>query len=1225
MKFEDIAVIGIGLRLPGVNDLKGYEKKLIEKKSVVTDIPDERIILAGADPNGKYYKYGYLTDIDKFDYEFFNINKIEADATDPQQKLALEVAEETFEDAGYTHEMLKNTRTAVIIGVGDSEFDNLNSTDEAVSFIGNINTFAAGRISYFFDLKGPSFSVDSTCSSSLLAVNNAINSLILDEADMALAGGVMINVIPLSKTRDDFLGISSPDGMTRVFDENSNGTGGGEGAGMVLLKRLSDAERDHDRIYAVIKASYVNNDGNEGSNIAAPSYVAQSEVIDGSIRRAEIDPADIGYYEAHGTATRIGDPIEIKGITEAFKKYTDKKSYCAISASKSNIGHTGMAAGILGLIKIVSAVYNGVKYPICNYEKPNPLIDFSSTPVYPCAEFEEWKNDNRLAIMNSFGFSGTNVNVIIENYKKESNINEKTIKSFPFVISGIDTDAFERNRKALIEFLSDNDTSLEKTSYTLSVRRNVFDCSFAFTASSKDEIIEKLSSIDKTEISKHRNKNVIICVSGNTITENGICSESELKEAIESVSNLKNSCRSIKLMLGNSCGNLVTSVVSGKIAFDAALSQVSKYPDPCKVDKEKLAARLTELIQNDDCIFAEFGNNGIIGNLVKELGGILIELKNDNDTENFVKLFNAGSDVDFSGLYNESSSIISLPVYKFEKRKSWPNVKPYSSTEINEEKKVYDYDSEEEMLEDIWRELIPETDFTYDDDFFDAGGDSLMIMKMINRIKECCGVTLGFDDLDQYGSINELAELIRNRKEEISDSGNTENIDVKLDDNTPSRVSYEQSAMLTIYERDKFNNSYAMNSFLELKGKVDLDHIRIAFEEIVRNNRILHSVYLKKEGEFYQQSVSPERFVFRILREKTYDDIFKRLDRISAEPFELYDELPISCSVAECDDGRYFMLFKMHHIAGDIYSFGIIMQHFFEYYDQLSKYGKIVSPIKEIHTYAEYAEEQHRNLAENKADMEFWADYLKDAPDLIELPLINERNEASGKAGYASLELDPELSKKTLEYISENKYSLYLFTLTLFNILLHRYTMKKDFCVAITSLNRTSGDTEKIIGFFANTLVLRTVIGSEDAFKDVLENTKRNLHDILAHQEVPFEYLVSKLNPERDKYGDVFFRHMFTPPYGDENMSDKDLSIEILNRRESEAKFDIMMFTSKNNDNNIVLSVEYRSDLYDENYIKMFLDNYSNMLRELISNDTVSIDSVGFESEDEEEYLDYDF
>lgn len=1225
MKLEDIAVIGMGVRIPGANDVKGYEKMLMEKKNVVTDIPEERIALAGADPEGAYYKYGYLRDIDKFDHSFFNINKNEADSTDPEQKLSLELAEETFEDAGYSHAMLKNTRTAVILGVGDSRFEEVQSSDAAVSFIGNLNSFAAGRISYFYGLKGPSFTVDSTCSSSLLAVHNAISSLQLDEADMALAGGVTINVKPLSKKVDDFLGISSPDGMTRVFDENSNGTGGGEGAGMVLLKRLPDALRDNDRIYAVIHSSYANNDGNEGSNIAAPSYEAQSEAISASIKRSGIDPADIGYYEAHGTATRIGDPIEIKGITEAFRQFTDKRNYCAISASKSNLGHTGMAAGILGFIKLVSAVYNGVKYPICNFEKPNVLIDFASSPVYPCEKTEKWEDDRRIAAMNSFGFSGTNVNVIIENLRndKESVPDKETV--YPFIVSGIDEKAFERNKKALIGYLSGTPALLRDISYTLSVRRTVFGAAAAVTAASCGELKEKLEALKLSREAAGSGKNVIICVSGNTVTDNGICSESELRYCIEAVEWLRKSCCNVKAIFGSSCGNLVTSVVSGKISAEDAASKLSKYPDPFKVDKDKVTARLKDIINGGDCVFAEFGSHGVLGDIAEELGGTVIRLNYAEKAEAYEALFNAGADVELSGFY-DGASVISLPAYRFEDIRSWPAVRPFSGDSREEIHEVRNYASEEEMLEELWHELLPESDFTYDDDFFMVGGESLMIMKMINRIKETYGVTLGFDDMDQYGSINELAELIRSRRAEVPEVTDPadETVSVNNDD-TPSRVSYEQSAMLTIYERDKFNSAYAMNSFLELKGNVDLDNVRLAFEEIIRNNRILHSVYVKKSGEFFQQSVSPDRFVFRILREKNYDEIFRRLDRISAEPFELYDDLPISCAAAECDDGRYFMLLKMHHIAGDIYSFGIIMHQFFEYYRQLSENGKIISPIAETCTYADYAEEQRRKLENNSDDMTFWREYLSGAPELIELPTIGERSGASGKAGYASLEIDEELSRMTLDYISGHKYSLYLFTLTLFNILLHRYTMKKDFCVGITSLNRTSGAAEGMIGFFANTLVLRTRIGSEDSFHDVLENTRRDLHDILGHQEVPFEYLVSQLEPERDKYGNVYFRHMFTPPYEGGNMSDNGLTIDVLERHESEAKFDMMMFTSKNEKGNIVLSVEYRSDLYDENYIDMFLGNYKDMLRILINSDDISIDSAEFESKDEEEDLDYDF
>lgn len=282
-----------------------------------------------------------------------------------------------------------------------------------MSVQGNLSPIIASRISYLLDLRGPSMVVNTLCSSSLVALHLGCQSLKKNgECSMALIGGVQINLIPIRQVE---VGIESSSKRTRTFDHQSDGTGAGEGVIAFLLKPLEKAMKDEDNIYAVIKGSAYNQDG-ASAGLTAPNPAAQEDVIIKAWQEAGLDPETISYIEAHGTGTRLGDPIEIDGIKRAFRRYTDKRQFCAIGSVKSNIGHLDASAGLAGLLKAVLALQKGKIPPTINFERPNKMIAFHKSPVYVNTKLREWETDGfpRRCGVSSFGFSGTNCHVILE-------------------------------------------------------------------------------------------------------------------------------------------------------------------------------------------------------------------------------------------------------------------------------------------------------------------------------------------------------------------------------------------------------------------------------------------------------------------------------------------------------------------------------------------------------------------------------------------------------------------------------------------------------------------------------------------------------------------------------------------------------------------------------------------------------------------------------------------
>ncbi|MHB8474010.1 MAG: type I polyketide synthase [Gammaproteobacteria bacterium] len=379
-----IAIIGMGCRFPGADNPDAYWNLIREGRDALTEIPAERwkadqYFDPNPDAPGKMHtrRGGFLKGVDQFDPYFFAISPREASRMDPQQRLLLEVTLEALEHAGRAGSDLAQSRTGVFVGMMGNEYAQLLSQNPAEFDVydlpGNTYSIDANRLSYVFNLCGPSMVLDTACSSSLVALHLACQGLRLGECEMALAGGVNLLLSPLTTVRYTQMGMLSPDGACKTFDESANGYVRSEGCGIVVLKRLSDAQRDGDNILAVIRGSAVNQNG-RGAGMSMPNGIAQQAVIRAALRNAGVAPAEISYVEAHGTGTPLGDPIEVLALAEVLKEGRDPDARCLIGSVKTNIGHTEAAAGIAGLIKVVLALQHEEIPPHLHLRRLNPKL-----------------------------------------------------------------------------------------------------------------------------------------------------------------------------------------------------------------------------------------------------------------------------------------------------------------------------------------------------------------------------------------------------------------------------------------------------------------------------------------------------------------------------------------------------------------------------------------------------------------------------------------------------------------------------------------------------------------------------------------------------------------------------------------------------------------------------------------------------------------------------------
>ena len=518
LQLDRVAIIGMAGRFPGARSVgEFWRNQLTGLKSIsrfrVEDLQVPHAAEFAADPNYVRAR-SVLEDPDLFDAEFFGILPREAELMDPQQRLFLECCWQCFEDAGYDP---SNYPKSVGVYAGTSmptyflsqicsqpdflaRFLGGYQVSNYLEMMGNSADFLSTRVSYKLNLRGPSFTMQSGCSTSLLAVTQACQALLTYQTDMALAGGVSIT---FPQKRGSFYqegGMISPDGHCRTFDADAMGTVFGSGVAIVLLKRLEDAVRDRDQIYAVISGFAANNDGSAKVGYAAPSIDGQSRCISLAYETGGVDPASIGYIEAHGTGTPLGDPIELTALTKVFRNRTANRNFCTIGTAKTNVGHLDVAAGVTGLIHASLIVRHGIFPPTLHFNKPNLNFDLENSPFRVNTSKSEWKaNGNpRIAGVSAFGVGGTNAHVVIE---QAPDLPAPRAKKSPrlLAVSARSETALDRACENLAEFFMANpETDLSDAAWTLQAGRRAFGCRRIVVADNVDDAVAALRRRDRS-------------------------------------------------------------------------------------------------------------------------------------------------------------------------------------------------------------------------------------------------------------------------------------------------------------------------------------------------------------------------------------------------------------------------------------------------------------------------------------------------------------------------------------------------------------------------------------------------------------------------------------------------------------------------------------------------------------------------------------------------------
>lgn len=1325
---RDIAIIGMAMRCPEASNTKELIENLKNKKDSVRSFSEKRIRETSIDVNRPLRAIGFLEDIDKFDYPLFHLSKSEAAAMDPHHRLLLETVYETIENSGYSTDHFDGSKSSVYLADINPEYYKLADSFEEIMIAGNSPAFAAARIARQFNLTGNALVVDTACSSSLVAVHTACNELILGETEYAFVGGANLNFLPYCDKEAE-TSIWSSDGKSRAFSEQANGMSCGEVVACILLKRLEDAVADNDNIHAIIKATAVNNNANRSASPSAPDSISQSNVILDAWKRASINPMDLGFIEAHGSGTKLGDSLEIEGLTIAFRQYTDQTKLCPISTIKSNIGHPYGCSGVASLIKAAIAVKKGIIFPSIHVKELNRMIDFGHSPVYVETECREWKSNNnkpRIAGVTSLGASGTNCHLVIqEPPEKIMHIKSDESENI-FTISSRTYQGLEENIKKLVSFIEKDYSgeNLTDIACTLNIGRHHFGKRIAVLAQNEKELKTKLqdclTSGIKNLLCDKRNRETFFVFNDFEVTEEaiGVFSKANniFKDAVQECRNLveNENCThktfifqyalyNLLKRVGIKCENLlcegigkvVGNVILNKISLLEGLKLCEEYK---KIPILEIDARFKRLIgkkaldQNYCFIFLSseeelltslqgFKSEGYDIDLVY----LEAKLGNKELLEYIKDLYEFGYSVEWNEWHNNALyNHIELPTYAFEKHRCWIRESAWVESrvvpkEIEDQIDLNNLSVIEKKMVSCWKTVLDTPITDINQSFFDCGGDSLKATLVINEMEKITGVRLDFEDVFDYPSIKELSDYIQNcisiekkiiiifcdilNMQDINEWDNffdlgghslmankllirlNEQFGINLNfedvfnnpsarelaefikNNTKKSQLSEVDSIIKIPEAQYYTASEAqkqlwvMSQFaggsaaynspfsIEVNGKIDGKIFDKTILTLIERHESLRTVFLQKEDEVLQKILSATelKFEFEKFSNISKEEIEKIINEDMEIPFDLVRG-PLIRGKLFFIENQSIVYFNIHHIVHDGWSSKVFLNDFISIYNAFSK-GK-ENPLESLKVqYKDYAEWQKNVLKSDEIyDIEaFWKNIFKEEISHLNLSIAKPRKEKkSYKGDKVTNIISYEKMQNIKKFCKDNRITLYMFLMGAVDTLLYLYSENTDIVVGSPIAGRNQIILENQIGYYANTLALRTKLDENMKVSELFKLVKEVTLGAFDNQDYPFDRVVSIANQKREVNRNPIFDVMMvlqnTDMVIDASLELNGAKIENISDLGISSLFDLH-FEFIENPCGISAAINYDIELFEKQDILDMAENFNELIEILVSLD----------------------
>lgn len=1190
-KIKDIAIIGMAVKLPMSENIDDFWNGIRSGIDCVKEFPSSRRkdiddylkYVNGDDIDIQYDENAYLDEIDKFDYSFFGLSPREASLMDPNQRLFLEVAWKTIEDSGYGGKKLVGSRTGVYVGFSSnsaSEYKQLiNQVDRSslsISTAGNLASIIASRISYLLDLRGPSMLIDTACSSSLVAVHQACKAIRNGECDQALVGGVKINYVPITSDRNDNIGVESSFKRARTFDDDSDGTCGGEGVVAIFLKPLNEAKKDRDHIYAVIKGSAVNQDGNS-IGITAPNALAQEDVISRAWEDADIDPSTISYIEAHGTGTKLGDPIEIEGITRAFNRYTKSKQFCAIGSVKTNIGHLDSAAGLAGLIKVVCALKYKELPPILHFNRPNRNIEFENSPVYINHILSRWQRREfpRRAGVSSFGMSGTNCHVVLEEFKiQEHEEIEYEDMSNVLTISAKSRESLDELVMEYIRFLAKvDDHQLRDMCYTANTGRGHYNLRLALIIKDKKDLKHKLEEIKNDKA----NLNEIDGVFYNEIRYIGRKSNGRNKVS----SNYYDKDIDLKIR------EFLLSASKNKAALK----------DICKAYVEGLEIEWDKLYKGEDrtrvniptypfkkirCWLDIPKGESIVS---RKLG-----TKAGKSSESMTNLFD-NSNKSFETNDNEISLIGGDGIY----------------SEV------------ENQVANVWGEILGFKEIGIYDNFYDIGGDSILGFKIINKLSKKLNIKLDIPVLLGSETLKDFSEKITEKLGSRDELGGSYPPLKKVKKSEYYVASSAQKRMYILNHYDGVGTSYNISSALLIEGELDLKRLESVFQVIVKRHESLRTSFQFVDNQLKQMIDEEIEFKLDYEISESYD--IENIMNNFVKPFDLGKAPLLRMKLVKIKEQKHVLLLDIHHIIADGISIGLMVKEF----KNLYKGEELPAPRFQYKDFAAWQNELFNKKLMKKQEA-YWLNMFEGKIPILNMPMDFKRPLVRS---YEGDNIVFETSKKLTESINrlanERGTTMFMWLFAAYNVLLFKYTGQKDIIVGTPVSGRSHIDTEEIVGMFVNTVAMRNYPRGEKTFGEFLHEVKINALKAYENQDYQFEKLIEILNIEKDSSRNPLFDTMMVyQNIGESSLEIEGISLEHIELNDKVSQFDMTLRVIER-DGKLTFNLGYGTKLFKKGTMERFAKHYLNLLHEITENPEANLFDIEILADNERKQILYDF
>lgn len=1292
---EPIAIVGVGCRFPGgASTPDAFWRVLRDGVDTIGEVPADRWrhdAFYDPDPDapGKTYVRhgGFLDDLRGFDADFFGIAPREAIRLDPQQRLLLETAWDTLEHAGLPPDRLRDRATGVYIGAMSTDYAHRQTHRLAPAAIdpymlsGNDLSFAAGRLAYVLGLHGPAMVVSTACSSSLVAVHLAAQALRAGECDAAIAGGVSVVLDPTVTIMLSKLRALARDGRCKTFDADADGYGRGEGCGLVMLERLSDAVALNHRVLAVIRGSAVNHDG-AGAGLTVPNGRAQEDVVRRALAAADVTPEAIGYVEAHGTGTSLGDPIELQALARVVG--ARHHAPLRVGSVKTNIGHLEPAAGIAGLIKVVLALQHRTLPPHLHLRRPNPHIAWDDLPIRVVTSLEPWEaiGDRRIGGVSSFGLSGVNAHVVIEEAPvapREPLQADRPLHVLTLAArSASALDALrDRHRDHLEVAQSLSSASLADVCFTATTGRQHFPHRLAIVAGTIDEARARLERAElrqaKTpprvaflfpseaaayagmgralfETSPTFRRTLERCeIAWRALTgrDDGALGSPAVATVVVGIA-LWELWTSWGIepaaVTGDGAGAIAARVAAGTCSIDEALALAARHAGLRVSERAVPAAngdvrpRVPIVSRREDLADMNIGVCVTLGLREHDEWRAPLEMLAD--------LYTRGAVVDWTAFerdYAHGRRIETLPTYAFQRESYWA-LTDDASPDTNASADARDLAapgeitvpatvpvSVERLADDLEQHvravLGVATAVSIDRDrtLVDLGLDSLMGVELRDRVRARLGVDLPLSRLLSDATVSTLAAYAIEAARQQAQAPAAPAPAAPVQEHALP-LSYGQKALWFIHQSHPESAAYNVGVALRVRGAIDADALRRAFQRLVDRHPSLRTVFTAESGEPMQRVLRDARAdVDRIDASGwTDDELTARVSADYRRPFDLAAGPLLRVSLYRQSDDAHVLLIALHHIVCDALSCWTLL-------DELHTCYAGAEPRTAAATYEEFVAWEQTFLAGDDAERQwtFWQRQLAGELAPLDLPTDAPRPATLTYNGASHASAIPtDLGEAIRRLARAEGATLHATLLAAFHVFLSRYTGQTDVLVGTATAARPA-QFAGCVGYFVNPVAIRADLSDDPTFAGLLRRVRETTLAAIEHQQIPFPLIVERLQPARDPSRSpivqVDFSLAQTPPAYRQRADGRPgaplpLDLERFDLAEEEGQFDLGLHVTDDR-GRLIARFKYNADLFHAVTVERMADAFLQLLASIAATPHAHVSALDLVSARERQRL----